>query len=923
MSDQRRGLRFSEKDLPLRNDVHDLGRLVGEVIREQGGEALFDQVEAARRAAIRRREEPEVGEDALCGVLAELSPDGAEQLVRAFATYFQVVNLAEKVHRIRRRREYLRVPGGAPQIFSLRYTLGRLAAAGLDGEAVRSLLGRLRVEPVFTAHPTEATRRTLLEKQQAIARGLVDRLEIDMTPPEERVALERIRAEVTSAWQTEVHPEERPTVADEAEHVLFYVTDILYRVVPAFYEDLEEVLRELFPDGDWARRSLPKMLGFASWVGGDMDGNPNVTADTLRGALETQRRLVLDLYRREVAKLARRLSQTSSRVEVDPMILERAEEYAARLPKVDAAIRPRHRGMPYRRLLILIGARLEAAARDGDAAYASVDEYLADLRGIADSLENHRGAHAWLHAVERAIRRAETFGFHLATLDVRQDGGVHRRVVGRLLGDAEWEARPAEDRADRLRRALAKGEEPSAEVDDEARDVLQVFAAIAEARRRHGAAAVETYIISMARRADDLLTVLLLARWGGLGDEGAIPLDVAPLFETVGDLEAAPEVLVELLADPLYREHLRRRGDRQMVMIGYSDSNKDGGLAASRWALQTAQAALVEAVGGGKDGGGVELTLFHGRGGTVSRGGGKSHRAVMAAPPGAVAGRLRVTEQGEVIDDKYGLRGIALRNLERSWGATALATALPEEADGRASASPDDDQARRARWHAVMDEIARQSRAAYRALVYEHPDFTAFFRGATPIDVIEKMRIGSRPASRRGGGGVESLRAIPWVFAWTQSRLILPGWYGLGAGLERAIEKHGEDLLREMASEWPFFLNLIGDAEMVLAKADVAIAARYAELAGEVGGRLFPGIRAELERTEEIVLRLKGIDALLDQDLTLQRSIRLRNPYVDPMSFLQVDLLRRWREDEREDDELLQALLATVHGIAQGLQNTG
>ena len=908
---------FPPKDIPLKDDVRILGALVGDVIREQGGTALYDAVENARHAAIRRREDPAgASERELCGLLNDLSPEQAQNLVHAFTTYFRVVNLAEKIHRIRRRRDYLRNPEkeGGVQPFGLTDSLRRLEAAGFRGARLEELLARLRLEPVFTAHPTEATRRTLLEKQQSIARLLVERLDPSLTPPEERAKLARVRAEVTSAWQTDEHPRERPTVSNEAEHVLFYVTDILYRVVPAFYEDLEAELAGL-SSGE-TLPSVPPMLHFSSWVGGDMDGNPNVDAATLTASLELHRRLILGLYRRELTKLASRLSQSTSRIGVDEEVVRRAESYSELLPAAAARIPPRHREMPYRRLFLLAAERLDATLADDAAAYPDAAALHGDLAAVAASLEAHQGAHAGLFAVRRALRRVETFGFHLAGLDVRQDGAVHRRVLGRLLDDPDWQERPVGERVERLRRALVDGEAWSAPPDAEARLALDVFRAVADARRRHGPRAVGPFIVSMSRDADDLLTVLLLARWGGLAASdgtvplGTVPLDVVPLFETVPDLERAPEVMERLFADPVYAAHLEARGRRQMVMIGYSDSNKDSGLASSRWSLQTAQAALTRTFSEAA----VELTLFHGRGGTVSRGGGKVHRAVMAAPPGAVAGRLRMTEQGEVIDDSYGLRGIALRTLERTWGALALATAAPRESS---------DTARRSGWKETMSHLAADSRQAYRALVYEDPDFTAFFRAATPIDVIERMRIGSRPASRRADGGVESLRAIPWVFAWTQSRLILPGWYGLGTALEAAIARDGLGHLAEMSREWSFFANLLDDTEMVLAKADLGIAERYAALAGEAGERLFPRVRAELMRTRETLLSLKGTSVLLEEDATLRRSIRLRNPYVDPMSLLQVDLLRRWRQDGRRDEALLRALFATVQGISQGLQNTG
>jgi phosphoenolpyruvate carboxylase len=867
---------FPAKDVALREDVRTLGALVGEMLREQGGDELFRQVEAARLAAIERRqaEGSEEGDDAaLCALVSGRPPDEAAELVRAFSAYFQVVNLAETVHRLRRTRDYQRE--GEPQPGSLAEAVRKLRDAGVSLAEVAELLGRMLVEPVFTAHPSEAVRRTVLEKQQRIARRLVDRMDPSRTPAEEQAALERVRAEVTAAWQTEEHPSQRPTVADEREHVLFYVNDILYRIVPPFYEALAEALIDAY--GEEARGvPLPTVLRFASWVGGDMDGNPNVTAETIMDTLVRHREMVLGRYRDEVRDLARQLSQSITRVQVDPEVLERGRRYAETFPKAAAAIPPRHRDMPYRSLLRLMAERLEATYRDRPEGYEGIEGYRDDLETIARSLERHQGEHAGLFAVRRALRRAETFGFHLATLDIRQDA--------------------------RLLRSLSEGSEEMART-------LAVFGAIRECRRRFGPHAIGPYIVSMTQSAGDVLAVLELARRGGLVEkDGAIPLDVAPLFETVPDLEAAPGILRELLRNETYRCHLAGRGNRQMVMIGYSDSNKEGGIAAARWALQEAQGALVEvAVQEG-----VDLTLFHGRGGSASRGGGKVHRAVLAAPRGTVRGRLRLTEQGESINAKYGLRGIALRTLEQTAGAVALATAAPSPPDPREPA-----------WADLMDEIARDSRDAYRALVYGDPDFFAYFRAATPIDVIERMPIGSRPASRRSGEGLENLRAIPWVFAWTQSRHILPGWFGLGTGLEAAAARHGEETVAAMVRDWPFARVLLEDAEMVLAKADMPIAARYAELAGEVGERVFPVIRAEFERTTAWLLRLKGTAALLDEDPTLQRSIRLRNPYVDPMSFLQVDLLRRWRDAGRPEDDLFRALLDSVNGIARGLQNTG
>ncbi len=563
--------------------------------------------------------------------------------------------------------------------------------------------------------------------------------------------------------------------------------------------------------------------------------------------------------------------------------------------------------MSYRCLLILVAARLAATLEDRDGAYADPQEFLTDLELVRLSLLRNGGRHAGLYPFERFLARARTFGFHLAALDVRQHAEVHRSALIDCVGGDAWSARaPAERRA--LLHAAIRGKElPQPGPQDSTRSVLEVFRALEQSRARFGAAAIGVFIVSMSESADDVLAVLALARIAG--SKLPLALDVAPLFETVADLAAAPRILTELLADPVYREHLRARGDRQVVMLGYSDSNKDGGIAASRNALQEAQAelsAIAHAAG-------IDLSFFHGRGGTASRGGGRTERAVMAAPHGSVNGHLRLTEQGEVIHRKYAIRAIALRNIEQAFSGLLHATLNPLPPDPREGA-----------WRTRMARIAQVSRDSYRDLVYGDQAFAEYFRAATPIDVIERMKIGSRPSLRKGDVfRIEQLRAIPWVFAWSQSRHGLPGWYGLGSGLEAACREEGEERIAEMARDWPFFRLLLEDVEMVLAKGDVGIAAQYSALAGPLHARYWPLIEAEWQRTTEYILKLKGSSELLSYDRRLQRTIRLRNPYVDPISVLQVDLLRRWRRGERQDESLFEALVATVNGIARGLQNTG
>ncbi len=899
---------FREVDLPLRNEVRDLGTVLGEVLREEAGVALYDRVEAARHAARAWR-----GGDA--AALRELEEQihgcpvrTAQELTRAFSSYFGLVNLAEQVHRIRRRRKR-GLERDEPQPGGLDAVIHGLAREGVPWNTVREAIARLRVVPVFTAHPTRAVRRSLLNREQAIARALVERMQAGPLMDLECDALRgRIRTSVAVAWQTDEHSELRPTVAEEAEHILFYLTDVVYRVVPKFYEDLEQAVTASY-GADAKLDGIGPVMSFASWVGGDMDGNPNVGADTVRNALARHRELVIERYCREVQSLYDLLSQSTTRVAVDPELTARVEAYRVSMPEIAARTPARYATMPYRRLLAFVRGRLEATLEDAPMGYRAPRALLDDLEPMARSLLVNHGRHAGWIQVMRLIRRVQTFGFHLASLDVRQDAVVHRRVVGKLLGIGDYPERPVADRTAWLTEALA-GERSAVDPGDdpEVSRAIEVFREIARGRSRYGPEAFGPYIISMAQGPDDALAVLWLARQAGLADDsGQVPLDVAPLFETVDDLKSARSVMGSLFSNPAYGGHLHARGRKQVVMLGYSDSSKDGGITASRWSLYEAQSALVQEAREAE----VSLTFFHGRGGTAGRGGSKPREAILAEPPGAVAGQLRVTEQGEIIHAKYGLRGIAMRTVSLMTAAT-----LEVSAKG-AHEGPVREQT------GLMRSIANRSRETYRALMHEHPDLFAYFRQATPIDVIERMNIGSRPAARRKQQGIGDLRAIPWVFAWTQSRHMLPGWFGLGSGLAEAIDETGIEALRAMRRDFPLFHNLLSDVEMVLAKCDLEIASRYASLAGEAGSRVFPIIVEEHERTRDSLLAVVEHRDLLDGDPVVQRNVLLRNPYIDPMSLLQVDLLARWRGAERQDPHLERALFATVRGISRGMQNTG
>ena len=904
---RRQDITFEDKDQALRDDVRTLGAMLGEIIREQSGDELFEFVEKARLRAIRRREQNEKPGEDLAQLVEGLEAGQALQVIRSFSTYFQMVNTAEKVHRIRRRREYLRdvvhyQPGGLEDTFI------KLKASGMDVDGLQKLLDSLSIEPIFTAHPTEPTRRTMLRKEQDIVKHLVDLLNPTMTPQETNVALQNIRLLATTGWQTDEHPTEQMTVADELEHVLFFITDVLYRALPPFYENIESAIKRIYGD-DGDRIKIPSILHFGSWVGGDMDGNPNVNAKTIRATRARQRSLILDLYYNECASLGSKLSQSTGRASFSQAMLDKTEEYRAVFPEAYHAVPARHRDMPYRVFLRLVQKRLQSTFDDDLHPYEKVEHFIGDIQLVADSLIDNKGKNAGLFAVRRLLRRVDTFGFHMVTLDIRQDSSVHRRVIGECLGEGNWLEMSADARSARLVEALASRETAPMDLSTHARKTIAVFQAIAFCRRKYGPQAIGPFIVSMTQGADDILSVMLLAQWGDLHNKrGEIPLDIAPLLETVDDLKNGPAILESLLGTDLYRDHLKRHENRQMIMIGYSDSNKDSGLASARWALQNAQEILVKTAAAQ----GIELTLFHGRGGTISRGGSKTHVAVLGAPPGTVNGRLRVTEQGEIINEKYGLRSIALRTLEQMTGSVALATAMPRH---RGNDQPE--------WHNMMDVIAKESRRAYRKLVYETPGFYEYFRKATPIDLIERMRIGSRPSSRGAQSGIEDLRAIPWVFSWTQARFILPGWFGIGSGLQAAISEFGDDAVTTMFREWYFHRSLAADTEMVLAKADLGIAKLYSRLSGDLHDEFFPIIEAEFDLTRHLTLSYSDHDVLLAGDVTLQRAIMLRNPYVDPMSLMQVDLLARWRASNYEDEDTFVALLASVNGIAQALQNTG
>lgn len=905
-------IEFPAKHAALRDDVHMLGALVGEVLRDQGGDELFKVVEGDRRLSIARRNGDASAASELEQRVAGREPALARDLERAFSTWFQAVNLAEQVHRIRRRRAYFQDDAERPQPGGVSDAIAKLKTQGLTLEELLSLIGSLHIAPVFMAHPTESTRRTILRKQLRLAQLLYDRLNPTLAPAEQRASMGRIRVELTTLWQTEDHPRQRLTVADEREHVLFFLAEVLYRIVPNFYEEIAEAIGKHYgvdPD----QLELSTIIRFGSWVGGDMDGNPDVHAKSLRDTLTRQQQAIVNAYFVEVQELAQLLSQSGSRSGVSAALQQRSDDYSVRFPGARATAASRHDRMPYRVFLGQVAERLRATYEVRPAGYESPAQFQRDIDLVAESLAAHRGRHAGLFPLRRLQRRIATFGFHLATLEVRQHSGIHHAVLAQALAEPDWLSMSPAARHARLSDLIARDIGPRVELDATGKRTLAVFEAMLQCRRRYGAEAIGSYVVNGTEGADDVLAVLLLARWADAFDKRSneVAIDIAPMFVSPQALAQSGDIVAELLADPLYRAHLDARGKRQIALVGYSESNKREGIAASRYAVYRAQAAIAAAIAAA----GEDHQLVHARGGSIPRGGGRIDTIVTATPPSIVNGWLRLTEQGEGINQHYGLGPIALRTLERAFGALSLVCGAVR---GGRAAEPD------AEMLAIAARLAEVSAERYRGFVKDSAEFQAWFQQVTPIDVIERMQIGGRPVVREGLAGFVGLRAVPWVFAWTQNRMMLPGWFGAGTGLQSVIDTHGLPALRRAVREWPFLRTLIDDIEVMLARADLEIAAHYAALQGDrQGSDFFAEVRREYLLTRELLLLVNEQQDLLDGDRTQQRALALRNPYVDPMNLMQVDLLRRWRAGGRGDRQLLEALLASVNGIAQGLQNTG
>jgi phosphoenolpyruvate carboxylase len=904
----------TEVPAALRTDIRRLADLLGQTLARLEGQPVLDLVETVRGLV-------RIDDEATAALLDGLPPEHAALLVRAFGTYFHLANITEQVHRARELARIRAERGGW-----LEQTAARIVAADVPVDQLRAEVARLGVRPVFTAHPTEAARRSTLEKLRQIAELLEAR---PRSAADERRVQHRLAETVELLWQTDELRIRRPEPVDEARNAVYYLVELGHSAVPDLLEDLVAAVAELGVD-------LPptaRPLSFGTWIGGDRDGNPNVTETVTREVLVLAHEYGINAALEVIDELRRDLSQTTRALGTDDALQAMLTENLARLPEVDERYRRLNAEEPYRLALTcmhvkLVNTRTRIARRtrhEPGRDYVGAAELLADLQVLYHSLRRHGAELVARGRLERAIRTLAVFGLHLATPDVREHADAHHVALGQLfdrlgelptpyaeLSRAERTALLAAELAGR--RPLAGHPTP---LDDAGRRTYGAFLAIGDLLDLFGPKVVQSYIVSMTTGIDDVLAAVLLGREAGLvdltGDQARIGF--VPLFERPEELANAGELLDELLSIAPYRHLVGVRGDLQEVMLGYSDSNKAGGITTAQWEIHRAQRALRDVARRH----GVRLRLFHGRGGTVGRGGGPTYEAILAQPWGTLEGELKLTEQGEVISDKYLLPALARENLELTVSAVLEAAVLNRR--------PRQDPADLARWDACMDLVSAAAHRAYRAFV-EHEDLPTYFLTSTPVELLGALNIGSRPARRPdGGGGIEGLRAIPWVFGWTQSRQIVPGWFGVGAGLAAARAAGHQDEMREMYARWPFFANFVSNVEMTLAKTDLRIAEHYVRsLAPKGVQHLFDAVVAEHEQTVTEILAVTGQAELLESNPVLRETLRVRDAYLDPLSYLQVALLRRVRTappDEPLDETLQRALLSSVNAIAAGLRNTG
>lgn len=921
----------------LSSDIHLLGDLLGKVIRRQAGVDVYDLEERFRALSKVRRGDKDSAAEVTAKItelVDSLSPEDMQAVARAFTLYFQLINVAEDQHRVRTMRARIRKESPQALDESIRAVVGDLWRSGIDEFEMQKIVGRLQIEPVFTAHPTEAKRRTLIAKLRRISQFL-ERIDSgDLLPSEESRCRQDLLAEITILWLTSQSRVARPLVTDEVKTGLYYFETSIWDVVPRVYRAMEEALAEYYPTVELP----PRFLTFGSWIGGDRDGNPNVTAFVTAETIRLHRGLALSKHAEKARSLNRSLSLSEQLHTPHPGLMGLLEEEAADFSRHVRFLAEQYPQEPYRLLAAALKADLDDANRDPvkSRLLENNDEPMAPIRTAADLLRP-------LEWIDRSLRNGETdpiaeselkdtlvqanvFGVNVARLDFRQISEAHHRALAEIFKKldiaSDYLEQSHQDRAALLSAQLATSPAAFGQPEDYSEttaEMLRLFRVIGRAVELYGPEVIGPYIISMTQHVDDILAVLLLAKWHGLTLSASRSLPaIVPLFETRQDLVNAPSIMEELFAHPSYRAHLAAQGSEQIVMIGYSDSNKDAGYLTATWELYQVQDRLTECCRQHE----VGLTLFHGRGGTTARGGGPTNRAILAQPPGSVEGRIRITEQGEVISDLYFHPEIAERHLEQLVSAVLVASSPGH----KRAATP------KPAWIAAMDELAATAFQAYRTFVYDTPEVLEYWQEATPINELSGVRIGSRPARRKGGDVFAGLRAIPWGFSWMQSRHNLPAWFGVGQALAAFTQGNRRDqrlaLLREMYRHWPFFSTMIDNLQLALGKCDMGIARLYAGLVKDeaVRERVYTAIRSAFDETVLWVTRVASQQGLLENDPVLQRSIRLRNPYVDPLNFIQVRLLRELREENGDDEATafaLKTLYITINGIAAGLKNTG
>lgn len=914
----------------LRRDVRFLGNILGEVLVHQGGHELLNIVEKIRELSksLRAVFLPELYEE-FKQLINTLNPEIRHQVIRAFAIYFQLVNIAEQNHRIRRKRDYERSAGETVQPGSIEGVILELKERKVSEIELQEILESISLELVITAHPTEAMRRAILDIHKRIAEDVMLLDNPTLTYREREQLRDKLLNEVITLWQTDELRDRKPTVLDEVRNGLYYFHETLFDVLPDVYQELERCLDKYYPTQAW---HVPTYLRFGSWIGGDRDGNPSVTSSVTWETLTMHRGLAIRKYEERIRELFRTLSFSTSIVQV-------SEELLGSIAKDQENVTLKYvpfwnnEKEPYRIKLTYMLEKLnnlsDESTKDTLQRYRTPKEFVEDLQIIDRSLRHHFADYVADTNVSKLIRQVELFGFHMATLDVRQHSKEHESAMTEILANMniveDYSQLSEEEKIELLNRLLNDPRpliSPYIQYSDSTTECLNVYVTIYEAQKEFGVKCITSYLISMAEAASDVLEVMLLAKEVGLFRQTAngdihCTLQAVPLFETIDDLHEAPGIMKTLFDLPVYRSAVSAMNDMQEIMLGYSDSNKDGGAFTANWELRVALKELT-AMAQNYD---VKLKFFHGRGGALGRGGMPLNRSIMAQPPHTIGAGIKITEQGEVLSSRYSMQGIAYRSLEQASSALIQAAMLAR--------TPHSDLYE-SKWKELMESISQASLKKYQDLIFRDPGFLSYFKESTPLPEVGELNIGSRPSKRKNSDRFEDLRAIPWVFAWTQSRYLLPAWYAAGTGLQSFYQGKEEnmEILRDMYQHYSFFQSMIDSLQMALAKADLVIAKEYANLIKDetIRDRIFTAIEEEHQLTTDLILQITGQEEILDNVPVIQESIRLRNPYVDPLSYMQVQLLaelRELRESEEDDPILLREVLLTINGIAAGLRNTG